>query len=115
MVVCNANGCDRSANKSDIRKIFLGKKSRWNSGSKIQLAILKDGPVNDAFLKTYVNKSANSYNQFWKKLVFTGKSSAPHRFSSERELIDFVEHTEGAVGYVEKGAVPGNTIVLSIQ
>jgi TonB family protein len=37
---------------------------------------------------------------YYQGLVFTGKGSMPKQLSSDAEVVDYVAHTKGAIGYV---------------
>ncbi|BBO81059.1 ABC transporter substrate-binding protein [Desulfosarcina ovata subsp. sediminis] len=85
---------------ADIQSIFLGKKTAWSSGEKVVFAVLKDDDARNAFLKLYVKKSPSQYDNYWKKMVFTGKGQMPHSFTTKEEIMAFVNGTPGAVSYV---------------
>ncbi len=86
--------------KSDIKKIFLGEKIVWENNTGIRLVVLKIPDIKEQFTKTYTGKTPIQFDRFWKKQVFTGQGSAPKSFDTEKDLIDFVAATEGAIGYV---------------
>lgn len=87
--------------KSEVKKIFLGKKTTWDKGGKIVISILKKkSDTHKKFLKTYVKKNPSQYSNFWKKLVFTGKGKMPKNSKSENAMVKFVSTTKNAVGYI---------------
>ncbi len=99
----------------DVRQIFLGHKTIWDNGDKIIFVVQDRTKTADAFLKTYIQKTASQYDTYWKKQVFTGKGKAPKTFSSDRELAEFVAHTPGAIGYVSSGADTGTAKIITVQ
>ncbi len=86
--------------KTDIKKIFLGKKITWENESEVKFVVLDLPAVHDIFTKEYTRKTPSQFGRYWKKQVFTGKGSAPKSFNTEKEVIDFVANMEGAIGYV---------------
>ena len=114
-VICNGQGCDETVSPHEIQRIFLGKQSKWDSGTKVTLATLKSGPAHDAFLSNYVRKTPKKYKVFWKKLAFTGKASEPKSFASEADLVRFVKSHTGAVGYVASGTSSGGCTVITVE
>ena len=44
--------------------------------------------------------STNQFNKYWLAQVFQGRVQSPHFFTSEEELIDYVNQTTGAIGIV---------------
>jgi ABC-type phosphate transport system substrate-binding protein len=84
----------------DIQNIYLGKKKVWENGMKIEIAVLGDGAATDRFLKEYVKKNSSTFNNYWKKQIFTGGGKPPVSFEKEKDMIDYVSKTKGAVGYL---------------
>jgi ABC-type phosphate transport system substrate-binding protein len=92
-----------SISASDLKNIFLGKKSSWDNGGKITF-FTNGGAAHDAFLKDYVGKSPSQFSTFWKKQVFTGKGKMPDTAGSDQDMVTMVAGTGGAIGYVSAGA-----------
>ncbi len=100
---------------TDVCNIFLGRKTTWKDRSPIILAILKEGPVHQAFLRTYVKKSPAQFNTYWRRKIFTGQGSMPKAFDTESKLMNYVAQTKGAVGYVNGKMVLQDVKVLKIK
>jgi ABC-type phosphate transport system substrate-binding protein len=100
VIIGNKYLAESSLKKQDLRDIYLGKKTGWSDNKKIVFAIQENPTVTVQFLKNYIHKSATQYASYWKEKVFTGKGIPPKSFSSDKDLIEFVARTEGAVGYV---------------
>ncbi len=96
-------------NAAAVEKIFLGKKSKWDDGTKIvPVTLAKDSAIHKAFVAEVVKKAEPKFTSFWQQALFTGKGTPPKSFGSEAELVKFVASTKGAVGYVAAGtAVDG--------
>ena len=99
----------------DVQNIYLGKKKVWDNGMKVMFATLSDGEVSGQFLKEYVKKNANTFNTYWKKQVFTGGGKPPVSFDKEKDLVDYVSTTKGAVGYVSSQSVSDNVKIILIN
>ena len=115
VVIVNKNVNEESILRKDVRKIFLGQKSRWKSGDKIIPVTLKSGDVHDAFLEKCVGKSLSAYTSFWKQAIFTGKGTPPESFKTEAELIKFVVSKPGAIGYVSSTTKIDSVKVLPVK
>ena len=83
----------------DLQKIFLGKKTSWEDGSKIRFVLFDDEAAHTAFLEK-IGKTESKFRNYWKKKVFTGKAKEPLQFNTLEELVDYVANTEGAIAYV---------------
>lgn len=115
VIIVNRDVSSSSLSSDDVRQIFLGNKTSWENGEKIVFVVQEKTETADAFLKTFVKKSASQYDNFWKKQVFTGKGKAPQSFSSETELAEFISKTPGAIGYVSSGASTGKVKTIAVQ
>lgn len=99
----------------EIQNIYLGKKKNWDNGLKVMPAVMGEGELTDRFLKDYVKKNSNTFNTYWKKQVFTGGGKPPVSFEKEKELVEFVSTTKGAVGYVSAQSVSENVKIILVS
>ncbi len=104
LVIVNAEVKEAKLTKGDVANIFLGKKSTYSDKSKIVIVTLKEGAAHTGFLKTYLGKTPAQFKNYWKKLVFTGKAKQPKSFKTEKELVEYVGKTKGAIGYISLAA-----------
>ena len=104
LIVCNKSVPEDSLAKNDIRDIFLGKKSMWSDGSKVELVMLDDANVTRVILKELVRKTTSQFRTYWKKKVFTGRGKAPRSFETTDALVEYIISTDGAIGYIPKSA-----------
>lgn len=101
--------------QTDIQNIYLGKTKVWDNGMKVVVVALGDGDVSDRFLKNYVKKNSNTFNMYWKKQVFTGGGKPPASFDKEKDLVEYVSTTKGAVGYVSSQSVSDNVKIILVK
>lgn len=87
--------------EDQAKDLFLGRKSTWDDGSKVVIAIAKSGPGVDA-LMAFLGKSPQQFQTSWKKLVFTGKGSMPEQLDNDEAVAAFVAKTPGAIGWADK-------------
>ena len=111
LVVSNNGVKDTSLVKDDVANIFLGKKSTFSDKSNIVIVTLAKGQTHENFLKTYLNKTPSQFANYWKKQVFTGKAKAPKSFKTEKELVEFVAKTKGAIGYISPATAKDTKIM----
>ncbi len=114
-IIANQGSSDDSLSKKDIKKIFLGKKTKWDNGKKIVLATMTKGDTHAAFLKKYTGKTEAQFKNFWKKQVFTGKGQMPKKFADTEKVIEFVAKTPGAIGYIDAGSDVGSIKKIDIK
>lgn len=115
-VVVNPKTAVTSLTKDQIRDIFTGLLTRWDDGKKITFVILLDkGQVHETFMSQYVGKDPTQFQMYWKKMIFSGKGAEPKSGKSEKEVLEFVAKTEGAIGYVGTGAVSSTVKTVSVK
>ena len=100
-------GADNPAASLDgdaLKRIFLGKSTMWEDGSRyaVALADLKD-PAVEAFLKTVVKKSPSQFESYWKKKLFSGSGTPPKTMNTMADVVDYVGSETGAIGVVPAG------------
>lgn len=113
--VTNPSTAADSLTKEDIKNILLGNKTKWDTGGIIRLTVLTTGTAHESVIQEYTARSADQFDKYWKKQVFTGKGSAPNSFKTDAELVAFVAKTPGAFGYIASGTAPDGVKVVSVQ
>jgi ABC-type phosphate transport system substrate-binding protein len=101
-----------SVDAEAIKDIYLGRKTTWDGGGKIVVALAESGPSNDALMKL-VGKSSSQFATSWKKLVFSGKGVMPEQFANDAAVVEFVAKTPGAIGFVDKAAATDKVKAVS--
>ena len=93
----------------------LGEKTKWDDGKAIKIAVLQDGVIHKSFLEGIVEKTSSQYENYWKKLIFTGKAVAPKSFDTTSKALEFVAGQEGAIGYISAGEAGGSVKTITIK
>jgi ABC-type phosphate transport system substrate-binding protein len=104
-----------SLNKEDLKAILLGDKTEWSNGKPIKIVVLEEGAAHKAFLQEVLGKTPVQFDNYWKKLVFTGKAAAPKTFSDSQQLIDFVSKQAGAIGYAAPSAASTSVKTVKVE
>ncbi|WP_434567828.1 phosphate ABC transporter substrate-binding protein [Vibrio chagasii] len=113
MVVIGNNAGVDSLSKSDVKKLFMGKKSKLANGTKAQIIELVDGSEGRlAFHEVATDRSESQLQSAWSRLVFTGKAEAPIQVADYSEAITTVASKTNAIGYVDESALTGDVKVL---
>jgi len=104
-----------SISKSDIARIFLGKKKSWESGSRITPGLMKSS--NDTmkvFMKDYCNKSPKRFNAHWMRHVFSGSGQRPEEFSSSIQAIQYISTNRNGIAVIDSSKLPRGVKRLKI-
>lgn len=103
VVVINAKNSVQQVTAHQVKDFYYGRTAFWESGSKVRPALLdQKSPATLAFFGSLLNTEPGSFSAFWRRRLFSGRGVPPRQFSSERELLEFVSQTEGAIAVIEK-------------
>lgn len=98
-------------NASSVERIFTGKMIKVE-GTPVTAVNLKSGTLRDRFLQRYLNQDDDKYTAYWTVRRFIGKGMPPKELSSAAEVIEFVQNTPGAIGYIDESELkPGLNVV----
>jgi ABC-type phosphate transport system substrate-binding protein len=91
-----------SISQSELARIYLGKKTFWDSGARIEPSLLDEkSPVTESFLEENLKKTVRQFRAYWKRHLFSGQGTAPKTFASSKQVADFVAANPGAIGIVD--------------
>ena len=112
VVIGNPSGVD-ALSKKDVKKLFLGKKTRLSNGNSAQIVELEDGDDNRvAFHDLATGRSESQLQSAWSRLVFTGKAEAPVQVNDYDSMVSEVASNSNAIGYTEEANVTSAVKVL---
>ncbi len=115
-VVVNKDNKVASMTTDDLTRVFLGKKTLWDSGTRIVPVMPEEeSPTGELFLSGTLKKSVSQFRAYWKRLLFSGGGAVPKVFRNHDQLLDFVARQPGAIGIVEASAVDDRVRVLEIS
>ena len=98
-------------NSTTVQRIFTGKAIEVD-GVLVTAINLKSGALRNRFLQRFLNQDDDKYTAYWTVRRFIGKGIPPKELSSTAEVIDFVQNTPGAIGYIDEDELkPGLNVV----
>lgn len=100
LVVNNKNPVE-SMNRSDVKKIFLGKKTFWPDGQGIDVLLQVEGDIHRSFVFDILNKSPRQLALYWKQALFSGTGVPPKQLPDSRSVKEAVALNPQAIGYVD--------------
>ncbi len=116
IVIANEQVPAGAVSKAVLEQIFLGGAKAFGNGEAIVVVTLKEGPVHESFLKSYLSKTPPQFQRAWRDLVFGGGASKlPQAFATEAELVAYVAKTRGAIGYIDEGTPHDGVKVLKVN
>lgn len=114
-IIANNSVPDDSINRQRLQDIFLGDIGNWANGDRIQLATLRRGDANEAFLRDIIGRTAAQYNTYWKQIVFTGRGVPPQEFNNDDDMINYIASTRGAIGYISQKPESDDIKLIEIE
>jgi ABC-type phosphate transport system substrate-binding protein len=105
VVVNTGSGVERLS-RDEVINIFLGRYRQFPSGlAALPIDQPAEQPLKAQFYRQLVNKDLAEINAYWARLIFSGKTSPPRQAASPAEVVAWLAHNRGAIGYVERGMV----------
>jgi len=115
VLIVNKANTTSSIPKQDVKKIFLGKKTTWDDGSKIELLVQSNSPVHKPFVKSMVGKNPMQFEMFWKKAVFTGTGTPPVELTDAKAVKEAVSTRVGAISFIPGDKLDKTVKTINIQ
>jgi hypothetical protein len=96
-----------------LERIYTGKVIELNGTSVIAVNIISGSNVRSRFLQAYLHEDEDKYTAYWVVRRYIGKGASPRELSSTADVINFVNTTPGAIGYINEGELqPGMNVLL---
>ena len=101
-VMVNESVMVSELNRSELRQIFTGHRQYWSDGTKITVFVLQDNDeLHKQFCREVLQMFPYQLSRLWDQITYSGQGVTPVRVTSYQALIEALESTTGAIGYVE--------------
>lgn len=110
-IICNINVIANKLKKEDVKGIFLKQKTLWQDATPVKFAILDKSDIRDFFFSAFIGMPFEEYQELIEKKDVSSKDQKAHRvrrFNTEKELIEYISNTDGAVGFVSPKGYESN-------
>jgi len=106
----------REVDRSFVAQAFLKKVIHWPSGVPIQpIDLDQRSPVRRRWSDEVLDRSIEAVKSYWQQMIFSGRGLPPPEVTTDEQVIDFVLHRAGAIGYVSADANLHGARVLSVH
>jgi ABC-type phosphate transport system substrate-binding protein len=101
----------------DLRRVFLGERTKWPDGHKITVVMQDQGTEGrDAFLRLVCHMNESDYTRYVLQAAFTGAvQGGPRVLSSAAGVVKFVSLVPGAIGYVCSGETDDSVKIIKVD
>jgi hypothetical protein len=102
-VIVSPSLAEITLDRALLRAVFTMRVREWPDGTPVRVFVLPDDdPLSDQFYRERLGMYSYVLRRAWDRMVFTGTGFAPTVVRSEREMIEIVRSTPGAIGFVRK-------------
>lgn len=92
--------------RTELRQIFTGHRQYWQDGTRITVFVLHDNnELHKRFCRDTLKMFPYQLSRLWDQITYSGQGVTPVRVSSYEELVQALENTEGAIGYLESDKI----------
>ena len=85
-----------------LRRIYSMRQAHWQNGLPIVIYVLaSNNPLHQQFCREELRLFPYQLDRIWHKLTFSGYGVAPIEVENQQALIEAIQSTKGAIGYVE--------------
>ena len=110
VVVIGHAGLDKLDDKT-MQKIYTGKVVKVG-GVKVTPVNVTPCELRDRFLHDFLNQDNEKYTAYWTVRRYIGKGVPPRELPAGK-VIEFVQSTPGAIGYIDESNVtPGLNVIV---
>lgn len=96
-----------------VQKVFTGKAIEVGGVAVTAVNANTGSNVRNRFLQTFLNQDEEKYTAYWTVRRYIGKGAPPKELTSSAEVINFVQSTPGAIGYIDEADLkPGLNVLL---
>jgi ABC-type phosphate transport system substrate-binding protein len=110
VVIVNSANPVENLSVSEIKKMFMSERSKWDTGKAVAPVIVAAGaPERTAFLKIVCGMNDADFSKYFLQAAFTGKDATPPKeVSSAQAMKSAVASSPGAIGFVKAADFHGD-------
>lgn len=117
VLVIHADNPTTSLPRARVAKMFRHQIKSWQG---LELPVvpvdqLESSEVRAAFTQGVHGKKVTSIEEFWIRMIFSGRGTPPKKLASDADVLAFVRSDRGAIGYVSSDTELGPEVkVLTV-
>jgi len=115
-IIVNAENSTTSLTKDQLQRVYLKKKTTWDSGAPIvPVDQSARAAVRGDFSTQVLGRDVATMKNHWQQSLFAGRGVPPVEHASDNQVAAFVAANPNAIGYVSTGArLPDGVKVVEI-
>ena len=96
-----------------LQRIYTGKVISVDGIQIIPVAIKPGIAERTQFLQHYLGQNEEKYTAYWTVRRYIGKGAPPLEFNNAYEIIDYVQTTAGAIGYIDEADLKSDMNIIT--
>ncbi len=113
VVVVNHNNPVNTMTQSEVIDLFMGKYVAFPNGKKaIPVELDGEQVTKQVFYKSLVGMSLARINAYWSRIHYTGRTRSAIQQPNEEKVIQFLNNTDLAIGYIPFSKINNNLKVV---
>jgi len=116
IVIVNPEAQVQQITPRTLLRIYSMQKKYWPNGKKIKVYTLSHLQQNHQnFVKKILKSQPYQLERHWKRLLFSGIGKAPTQLENEQEMIEKINSSPGAIGYISRNTNVDSSLILEVQ
>jgi hypothetical protein len=104
-----------SITEDDVARLYLGRSSTINDIEVTPIDFKEELPLAKEFHSKVLKKNPLQYQQYWARLLFTGKAKPPAAdMETPEAMVKFISTNKGSLGYTNQKTVPADVKVILV-
>lgn len=96
-----------------VQRIYMGKIVEVDGTPVVPLNVAPGQVVRQRFLADYLQQDEDKFVAYWTVRRYVGKGTPPREVKDAAAMVEQINKTPGAIGYVDEGDVtPGMNVLL---
>ena len=115
-LIVNPTNPATTVDRAFVAQAFLKKVRHWPDGQTIlPVDLTRDSAVRRQWSLDLLGRSVEAVKNYWQQLIFAGRDLPPPELASDSDVVTYVLHNPGAIGYVSGAAPLHGAKVLGLQ
>jgi ABC-type phosphate transport system substrate-binding protein len=107
LIVISNSPLPKTVNDEALKRIYTGRAFQVEGMSLRPVNLAPNQPLRQKFLRMVLQQEDEDYTAYWTVRKYIGQGTPPRELGTAAEVIDFVNRTPGALGYVGLGDLRG--------
>lgn len=112
-IVVIGNGNVPRMDVETIQKVYTGKFISVSGISVTPVGVKPGTSIRNRFLQQFLSQDEEKYTAYWTVRRYIGKGAPPPEFGSAADVINYVQSTPGALGYIDESELKQGMNVIA--